>query len=60
MIPQILCAICGKPLHALTAYGVSVPLEGDVKPVDLCSMQCLYIWASGETWPRNNERRLAN
>lgn len=44
-VPAITCACCGKALHALTCYSVSVPLEGPIQPVDLCGLACLADWA---------------
>ena len=48
MVPvptAIACAECGKPVHALTSYGVTTPLEGPVPPGDLCGLACLRDWA---------------
>lgn len=42
---SIACAQCGKPLDALTSYGLSVPVEhARLKPSDFCDLPCIRAW----------------
>lgn len=42
----ISCAHCGAPLHTLRSYAVSVPLNSQHRPADLCDLNCLAAWAT--------------
>lgn len=43
---SIACACCGKPLNALTSFGLSMPVGSPLTPADFCGLLCLWSWAS--------------
>lgn len=46
MIPdEITCANCNTPLDCLTSYGITTPLNSNVRPGDFCNISCISQWA---------------
>lgn len=59
-IPRdIACATCGKRLHCLTCFSVSVPERSYREPADFCGLVCLEAWASDQQLVADRQRRPA-
>lgn len=48
---SICCAYCGKSLHTLTSFGLSVPVNSPLQSADFCDLLCLAAWAMAQTNP---------
>ncbi len=54
---SIACAHCGKPLHCLTCFSVSVPEESRIRPSDFCGLPCLAAWTADVAHLATGKRR---